>query len=146
MFYEVTPLRRNKQRLRPEEWPEPEFGYITMTTWRPGETSLLRTARVATLYTNVGMMRRPALVLIEPKIAYLPMDGEVWEGTQLESTEEGTNEVEQAWLVRPTKKDSPPLPPFDVKLWMEMRRASGDRPQPPVGKGWIKPERGRDRR
>ncbi len=106
----------------------------------------MRTARVATLYTNVGMMRRPALVLIEPRVAYLPMDGEVWEGTELQTTDEGLKEVAQSWLVRPTKKDSPPLPPFDVESWMKTRRAARDMPQPPVGKGWIKPERGRDRR
>lgn len=121
----------------------PEFGYISMSTWRPGETSLPRTARVATLYCNVGLMRRPALVLIEPRISHLPIDGEVWEGTQLESTAEGPREVPQAWLVRPRDERSQPLPRFDVERWMKMRRASGDVPQPPVGKGWLKPERRR---
>jgi hypothetical protein len=146
VFYEVIPLRSGARKLRPEEWPEPEFGQISMATWKPGETSLARTARVATLYTNVGMMRRPALVLIEPRVTYLPMDGQVWEGTQLATTDEGMKEIPQAWLVRPTTKDSPPLPPFDVERWMKTRRAARDMPQPPVGKGWIKPERGRDRR
>ena len=112
-----------------------------MATWRPGQTSLSRTARVATLYCNSGLLHRPVMILIEPRISHLPIDGEVWEGTQLESTDQGPREVAQAWLVRPRGERAQPLPRFDVERWMKMRRASGDVPQPPVGKGWIKPER-----
>lgn len=100
-----------------------------------------RTAKVATLYTSSGSLKRPALILVEPKIAHLPFDGEVWEGTQLHSSDQGTVEIPQAWLVRPRGKDSQPLPRFDVKRWMAYRRASGDLPDTPVGKGWLKPER-----
>lgn len=141
MFYEVITLRRNGEPLRHQEWPEPEFGYITMRTWRPGQTSMIRTAKVATLYTNSGSMQRPALILIEPKIAHLPIDGEVWEGAQLHNSDQGTVEIPQAWLVRPRGKDSQPLQRFDVKRWMAYRRSSGDLPKIPVGKGWLKPER-----
>jgi hypothetical protein len=85
-------------------------------------------------------MQRPVMILIEPKITHLPIDGEVWQGTQLQTTDKGIEEVEQAWLVRPRGENSQPLPPFDVKRWNEMRQAYGDRPEPPVGKGWLKPE------
>ncbi len=145
VFYEVIQLRRSGERLRFEEWPAPEFGRISMSTWRPGRNALLRTARVATLYTNAWSMQRTAMILIEPRLAYVPLDGEVWEGTQLQNSEQGVIEMEQAWLVRPTKKDAHPLPPFDVKRWMEYRRSSGDVPQPSVGTGWIKPGRRHDR-
>ena len=101
---------------------------------------MLRTARVATLYTNSGSLHRPAMILIEPKVTYLPIDGEVWEGTELKGSSIGAKEVEQAWLVRPRGKDSQPLPRFDVERWMKMRRASGDVPKPEVGKGWLKPQ------
>lgn len=79
--------------------------------------------------------------LIEPKITHLPIDGEVWQGTQLHTTDGAIREIEQAWLVRPRGRDSQPLPPFDVKRWNAMRGGSGDRPEPAVGKGWLKPER-----
>lgn len=139
MFYEVITLRRNEQRLRPEEWPAPEFGRITMATWRPGRTSLNRTTRVATLYQPAGLMPRPVMILIEPKVTHLPLDGEVWLGTQLQTTDDGVREIEQAWLVRPRGKDAQPLPPFDLKRWKEISRASGDQRDTPVGKGWAKP-------
>lgn len=126
--------------MRHQEWAPAEFGYITMRTWRPGQTSMIRTAKVATLYTNSGSLQRPAMILIEPKIAHLPFDGEVWEGTQLHSSDQGAGEIPQAWLVRPRGKDSQPLPRFDVKRWIQYRRASGDLPDLPVGKGWLKPE------
>ncbi len=141
VFYEVIVLRRNERRLHPKEWPAPEFGRISMATWSPGRTSLLRTARVATLYQPAGLMQRPVMILIEPRVTHLPIDGEVWQGTQLQTTDKGIEEIEQAWLVRPRGNDSQPLPPFDVKLWNEIRSKSGDRPEPPVGKGWLKPER-----
>lgn len=139
VFYEVIQLRRNAERLRPEDWPDPEFGRISMAIWRPGETSLTRTARVATLYQPAGLMQRPSMNLIDPKITHLPLDGEVWLGTQLKNTDQGVVEVEQAWLVRPTKKDSPPLPPFDVERWKAINRTRGNRDENAVGKGWIKP-------
>lgn len=136
VFYEVTRLRRNGERLRFKEWRPPEFGYIRMATWRPGKTAMLRTARVAILRDGSTV-----LVLIEPKVTYTPFDGQVWEGTELASTPEGTKEVPQAWLVRPRAKDAQPLRPFDLKRWLEYRKASGDVPQPAVGNGWLKPER-----
>lgn len=80
-------------------------------------------------------------MLIEPFIDHLPIDGEVWKGKELHNTAEGTKEIPQAWLVRPRGKDSQPLPRFDVKRWMAYRRSSGDLPDIPVGKGWLKPER-----
>lgn len=110
-----------------------------MCTWRPGETSLNRTARVASLYQPSGLRERQVMLLIEPKVIHLPLDGEVWQGTQLANTKEGVREFAQAWLVRPRAKDGQPLPPFDVQRWMAIRRASGDMPAPPVGKGWEKP-------
>ncbi|MGQ3001310.1 MAG: hypothetical protein ACT6UH_00750 [Hydrogenophaga sp.] len=82
-------------------------------------------------------------ILIEPKVTFTPFDGQVWEGTELI---EGSKEIPQAWLVRPRAKGAQPLRPFDMRRWMEYRRASGDLPQPPVGTGWLRPERGRDRR
>lgn len=110
-----------------------------MATWRPGRTSLTRTARVATLYQPSGLMQRPVMILIDPKITHLPLDGEVWLGTQLHTTDKGVSEVEQAWLVRPRSKDSQPLPPFDLRSWRAMNRASSGPVETPVGKGWIKP-------
>ena len=139
MFYEVIPLRRNEQRLRPEEWPAPEFGRISMAIWRPGRTSLTRTARVATLYQPAGLMERSVMILIDPKITHLPLDGEVWLGTQLQTAASGIEEIEQAWLVRPRRKDGQPLPPFDVKAWKAMNRVPANPDENPVGKGWIKP-------
>jgi hypothetical protein len=131
VFYEVILLRRNGERLRAEDWSVPEFGYIRMATWRPGKTALLRTARVATLRDGSTIR-----VLIEPKVTFTPFDGQVWEGTELS---EGSKEIPQAWLVRPRAKDAQPLRPFDVKRWMEYRRAYGDFPDKPVGNGWLKP-------
>jgi hypothetical protein len=145
VFYEVTKLRRNAVRLRPEEWPMPEFGFITMSTWKPGRTPLMRTARVATHHQPADVLDRRVIILIEPRITHLPVDGEVWLGTELHTTERGIEEVEQAWLVRPTTKNSDPLPPFDVKRWMETRRTY-DPPEPPVGIGWLKPQRQSERR
>lgn len=49
-----------------------------MSIWRPGETSLMRTARVATLYQPAGLMERAVMSLIDPKITHLPLDAEVW--------------------------------------------------------------------
>ncbi|MDO9436711.1 hypothetical protein [Hydrogenophaga sp.] len=139
MFYEVIELRRHGQKLRPTEWPAPEFGKITMAIWRPGRTSLTRTARVAALYQPAGLMERIALILIDPKITHLPLDGEVWAGTQLHTTDKGIEEIEQVWLVRPRKKDAQPLPRFDVQRWMAMNRKYREPDESPVGKGWIKP-------
>ena len=110
-----------------------------MATWRPGRTSLTRTARVATLYQPAGLMQRPVMILIDPKITHLPLDGEVWLGTQLHTTDKGVSEVEQAWLVRPRSKDSQPLPPFDLRSWRAINQASSSPDKTPVGKGWIKP-------
>lgn len=146
MFYEVTKLRRDEQRLHPKDWPAPEFGYITMATWRPGQTTLSRTARVATLFAQAGMLQRSVMVLIEPRITHLPIDGQVWTGSELQSTDQGIREIEQAWLVRPRARDSQPLPPFDVARWNAMRRAARDVPGPDVGKGWLKPGRRHDSR
>lgn len=139
VFYEVIQLRRAGQRIHPNEWPAPEFGRVSMATWRPGRTSLLRTARVATLYQPAGLMQRPALILIDPKITHLPLDGEVWLGTELLATEQGISEVEQAWLVRPRRKDAQPLPAFDLKGWREMNRTPSDPNESAVGRGWAKP-------
>jgi hypothetical protein len=139
VFYEVIVLRRKEQRLHPKDWPAPEFGRISMTVWRPGRTSLNRTARVATLYQPAGVMQRPVMILIEPKITHLPLDGEVWLGSELSSTNDGIREIEQAWLVRPRSKDGQPLPPFDLKRWKEISIASADLRDEPVGKGWTKP-------
>lgn len=96
-----------------------------MATWRPGRTSLTRTARVATLYQPAGLMQRPVMILIDPRITHLPISGEVWLGTQLHTTDKGVCEVEQAWLVRPRSKDAQPLPPFDLQGWRAMNQASG---------------------
>lgn len=147
VFYEVIALRSNAQRLRPEDWPAPEFGRISMSTWRPGKTSLARTARVATLYQPAGLMQRPVMILIDPKITHLPLDGEVWLGTQLRTSDRGVEEVEQAWLVRPRGKDSQPLPPFDLRAWRAMNRTPVEPEEDAVGKGWLKPSsRSRSRR
>jgi hypothetical protein len=110
-----------------------------MATWRPGRTSLTRTARVATLYQPAGLMQRPVMILIEPKVTHLPIDGEVWLGTELKTTDAGVREIEQAWLVRPRGKDCQPLPPFDLKRWREISIASADQRDTPIGKGWTKP-------
>ncbi|WP_439519092.1 hypothetical protein [Hydrogenophaga sp.] len=79
------------------------------------------------------------MILIEPKITHLPLDGEVWLGTEIKSTDAGINEVEQAWLVRHRSKDGQPLPTFDLKRWKEINAASADQRDVPVGKGWSKP-------
>lgn len=113
-----------------------------MATWRPGRTSLTRTARVATLYQPAGLMQRPAMILIEPKVTHLPLDGEVWLGTELYTTDQGIAEIEQAWLVRPRSKDGQPLPPFDLQGWRAMNRKPSQPDERPVGKGWIKPSSG----
>lgn len=86
------------------------------------------------------MSRHMIMMLIEPKLMYTPLDGEVWVGTEVRQTGEGPQEIPQSWLVRPRGKDAQPLRPFDVKRWIEMRRASGDVPDEGVGKGWLKPE------
>ncbi|WP_305726090.1 hypothetical protein [Hydrogenophaga sp.] len=140
MFYEIIVLRKLARSLRPEEWPAPEFGRITMATWRPGRTSLARTARVATLYQPAGLMQRPAMILIDPKITHLPLDGEVWLGTELHTTDQGIAEIEQAWLVRPRSKEGQPLPPFDLQAWKAMNRKPIETDEDLVGKGWIKPD------
>lgn len=111
-----------------------------MATWRPGRTSLTRTARVATLYQPAGLMQRSVMILIEPKITHLPLDGEVWLGTELHSTEQGVTEIEQAWFVRPRSKDGQPLPPFDLQGWRALNRKATEPEEQPVGKGWIKPD------
>ncbi len=139
VFYEVIFLRRNRERLRPQDWPAPEFGRISMAIWRPGEMSLTRTARVATLYQPAGLTERPAMNLIDPKITHLPLDAEVWLGTQLQTTDRGVEELEQAWLVRPRRKHDQPLPPFDLKAWKAMNRKPRETDENSVGKGWIKP-------
>jgi hypothetical protein len=139
VFYEVIQLRRERLRLHPSDWPAPEFGRIAMSVWRPGRTTLTRTARVATLYQPAGLMQRPAMILIDPKITHLPLDGEVWLGTQLHPTAQGISEIEQAWLVRPRGKSCQPLPPFDLQGWREISRPPSDLNESAVGKGWIKP-------
>lgn len=113
-----------------------------MATWRPGRTSLTRTARVATLYQPAGLMQRPAMILIDPKVTHLPIDGEVWLGSELHTTEQGITENEQAWLVRPRSKDGQPLPPFDLQGWRAMNRKAREPDEHPVGKGWVKPGSG----
>lgn len=110
-----------------------------MSIWRPGETALTRTARVATLYQPAGLMERAVMSLIDPKITHLPLDAEVWMGTQRLNTNRRVEEVEQAWLVRPRKKDDQPLRPFDLKAWKTMNRRRIEPDENGVGKGWIKP-------
>lgn len=84
-------------------------------------------------------MQRPAMILIDPKVTHLPLDGEVWLGSELHTTERGIEEIEQAWLVRPRSKDGQPLPPFDLQGWRAMTRKPSEPDAHSVGKGWIKP-------
>lgn len=113
-----------------------------MAIWRPGRTSLTRTARVATLYQPAGLMQRPVMILIDPKITHLPLDGEVWLGTQLRTTNRAIVEIEQAWLVRPRGKDAQQLPPFDLKAWKAANQVPANPEESQVGQGWIKPGNG----
>lgn len=120
MFCEITTLRDNGIRLRPDEWPAPTRGRLTLTQLPGRSMAARRSQRVAELITHWGTTPVPTLQLFDPELVDVAGDALLLRGYVIKS-QPGDRAAEhvQLWLARPCMAlDSPPLPAFDASKWV----------------------------
>lgn len=119
VFCEITELRKNGLRLRPDEWPLPEAGQLRMDYWTGDKNNYRRTLRQAGLWRPVGVNWRLALTLADPDWIDVVGDALLMRGVVLQIDSGRIYEHEQLWLVRGRiDLTGPVLPRFDPTPWI----------------------------
>lgn len=137
-------------RLRPDEWPAPERGRLTVTYMAADICAVRRTLREANLMTHWVTTPLCRLKLFEPEFIDVVGDGFLLRGHTIRTLDQRVHEHEQIWLVRPrTAEEGPPLPRFDPRPWLKklpIEERSGREKstseqwldQHPDAKGWTR--------
>lgn len=127
-------------RLRPDEWPEPTRGLLTISHMPATICASRRTLREVRLLGEWVTHPISLMFMFDPEFVDVVGDGFLLRGHVIASDQGRTYEHEQLWLVRPCgAADGPPLARFDARRWMKQlpveERTSNE---PSVSEQWHK--------
>lgn len=120
VFCEVTTLRKDGLRLRPDEWPEPVRGLLRVEQRDARYTSARRAQREIKVMGEWVTAPITLLFMFDPEFVEVAGDGFLLRGYVISGAAGRSYEHQQLWLVRPRPSgDGAPLPRFDPAPWIK---------------------------
>ena len=138
MFCEITPLRKDGLRLRPDEWPAPVRGVLRVDQREAPTTSARRAQREVKVMGEWVSAPLTLAFMFDPEFVDVVGDGFLLRGYVITTTAGRCYEHQQLWLVRPCPADGPPPPPFDARPWSKRLPVEERTGQEPTGsEQWL---------